>query len=534
MGRNAAGESFLRGYFAYTSATEHWIQVTSKKHADEFAQTARRYGRMESIHAIDAINLPALAQPGLLYYPGPDIGRSAWGRSLATGGSSAWSLCGVTHTTSSAAIGDGLTELLTAPVQPWDAVICTSAAVKQNVTQVLQSQADHLAQRLEIQRVILPQFPIIPLGIHTQDFICAGDQRATARQQIGADPDTVVVLYLGRLSFHGKAHPLAMYQALEKAVAAMPPQKKVVLVECGWYANDFTKNAYSDAAHLACPSVRVVTLDGRSENNRSLAWAAADIFCSLSDNIQESFGITPIEAMATGLPVIVSDWDGYKDTVRNGIDGFRVPTIMPASSLGGDLAFRHALGVDSYDMYCGHTSSLVAVDIPATAEAFQQLFTNPSLRKTMGEAGRQRAREVYDWKVIIPQYEALWAELAEIRKAEGNKQQLLRHPWPARMDPYSAFAGYPTSHLTLESKLALVPATTEQALDRLKLLRALDMVQYARYVLMSDTEYETILKQFDDEAITAAKAIGDLPPKRQAFGLRALVGLIKLGLIKIA
>jgi alpha-maltose-1-phosphate synthase len=78
-------------------------------------------------------------------------------------------------------------------------------------------------------------------------------------------------------------------------------------VECGWYANDLIAKAYAEAAALACPSVRVVTLDGRKAEDRQTAWAGADVFCSLSDNIQETFGIVPIEAMAAGLPVVVSD-----------------------------------------------------------------------------------------------------------------------------------------------------------------------------------------------------------------------------------
>lgn len=192
-------------------------------------------------------------------------------------------------------------------------------------------------------RLVLPGMPVIPLGIHTEDFIFSDAQRSQARQAIGAHDQTLVVLFIGRLSFHAKAHPLAMYQALELAAKG----RKAVLVECGWYANDHIRSAFTEAAHSACPGVQFVTLDGRNAQDRATAWASADVFCSLSENIQETFGITPIEAMADGLSVVVSDWDGYKDTVRDGVDGFRIPTLMPSAGLGVDLAAAHALETDT-------------------------------------------------------------------------------------------------------------------------------------------------------------------------------------------
>ncbi|GAB4405669.1 MAG: hypothetical protein OHK0048_25560 [Rhodoferax sp.] len=355
------------------------------EHAQHFAQTVQTFGRQEPVRAVDKNTLGALAQVGVVYYPGPGIGEHAFQR--AAFGHGSWILCGITHTTASAGAMDALSDLITAPVQPWDAVICTSTAVKDNVTRLLQAQVDCLKARLGITKLVLPQLPVIPLGIHTQDFAFATKQKAAARAGLGVDPDTLVVLFMGRLSFHAKAHPLAMYQALE--AAAQATGKSVVLIECGWHANDFIAKAYADAARLACSSVRVITLDGRKAEDRQTAWAAADVFCSLSDNIQETFGITPIEAMAAGLPVVVSDWDGYKDTVRDGIDGFRIPTLMPRAGLGRDLAQRHTLEIDTYDMYCGHSCMVVAVDVAATTHAFLRLFASPQLRKQMGEAGRQ-------------------------------------------------------------------------------------------------------------------------------------------------
>lgn len=530
MGRNAAGESFLKGFLKHGRQGEDlWIQVQHPDHAQHFAKTAQALGRNEKVQFVEKNSLGALKQPGSIFYPGPGIGEHAWQR--APFGHASWSLCGITHTTSSAGAMDSLADLITAPVQPWDAVICTSEAVRNNVSQVLQAQTEYLRARLGISRVTLPQFPVIPLGIHTEDFEFSTAQKNSYRQQLGITEDEIVVLFMGRLSFHAKAHPLAMYQALEKALENT--KKRVCLIECGWFANEFIEKAYRDAAQLVCPDVRVITLDGRLANQRQLAWASADIFCSLSDNIQETFGITPIEAMAAGLPVIVSDWDGYKDTVRNNVDGFRVPTAMPQPGLGGDLAFRHAMGIDTYDMYCGHTCSLIAVDIEASTNAFTKLFASSELRRKLGENGRKRAREVYDWKTIIRQYEELWTKLADIRREKGLELQPLTQPWPARLDPFSSFAAYPSQSISPSTLFALVDETPQVALNRFDAYLQLTMVNFAKQVIPTRDEVEVIIHSLGQGVQAAEVLIQPFSDQRKAFVFRALGWLTKIGVIKI-
>lgn len=538
MGRNAAGESFLRGFLAYSQATEFWVQVQTLAHARHFAATAQAQGRPESVKGVDKTNLAALANVGVVYHPGPGIGVHAWQRGAAApalpaaSGHAAWSLCGITHTTSSAVAMDALADLLIAPVQLWDAVICTSTAVRHNVDRLLQAQAEHLQQRLGASRIVLPQLPVIPLGIHTQDFVFTTGTRAKARHLLAADGKTHVVLYMGRLSFHAKAHPLAMYQALEMAAQRLPGDERLVLVECGWHANVQIARAYADAARQVCPSVRVVTLDGRVPAQRETAWAGADIFCSLSDNIQETFGIVPIEAMAAGLPVVVADWDGYKDTVRDGVDGFRVPVLMPGAGMGADLALRHALEVDSYDMYCGHTCSLVAVDVAAAAAAFTRLLASVPLRQQMGAAGRQRACQVYDWKPIIGQYESLWASLSQLRQTLGHTVKPLAHPWPARLDPFYAFASYPTEVLGAQTRVALVDADLSAALARVQHYSALAMVNFASLVHPSQSEVQALLQALQAGPKAAVDLLAGVPQPRQAQVFRSLAWLLKLGVLK--
>jgi starch synthase len=528
MGRNAAGESFLRGFLAHSTAREFWVQVQKSEHARHFAQTLRTAGRVEPVQVVETSSLGALARAGVVYHPGPGIAEHAHQRSIF--GAAAWSLCGVTHTTSSAGAMDALVDLLTAPVQPWDALICTSSAVKDNVVRLLQAQADYLKERLGISKLVLPQLPVIPLGIHTSDYHYSDAQKARARAALGASADTLVVLFVGRLSFHAKAHPLAMYQALE--IAQRQSGKEVVLIECGWHANEFIKNAYADAARLACPSVRVVNLDGRLAEAREIAWAGADVFCSLSDNIQETFGITPLEAMAASLPVVISDWDGYKDTVRDGVDGFRIPSLMPRPGLGTDLAQRHALQLDNYDMYCGHSCMMVAVDVQAAALALGRLFDSAALRQQMGRAGRERVVALYDWAVIIPQYEALWAQLNAARAAAQPSQQPAQ-PWPARLDPFLAFASYPTQTLGEEAMLALVDTNAGQAQQRLATYRQLAMVNFAKAVLPTEAEIAQVLQASAAGPRPARELVAALPEARRAFVFRSLTWLVKLNLLRV-
>ena len=538
MGRNAAGESFLRGFLTHSKATAFWAQVQKPEHGQHFVGQVKAQGRTESVHSVAPQQLTALAQAGLMYYPGPGIGQHAFHRSVAAGSHAAWSLCGITHTTSSAGAMDAIADLITAPVQPWDAVICTSTAVKDNVNRLLQAQVNMLKERLGISKLVLPMLPVIPLGIHTQDFVFTQEQKNAARQKLKANDNTLVVLFMGRLSFHAKAHPLAMYQALQKAAQSVQGTgQKIKLVECGWHANEFIEKAYKDAALQACPDVEVITLDGRKAEDRQTAWAGADVFCSLSDNIQETFGIVPIEAMAAGLPVVVSDWDGYKDTVRHEVDGFRINTTMPEAGLATDLALRHALEIDTYDMYCGHTCSLVSVDIEQAAKAFVDLFESAALRQTMGEAGRKRAQQVYDWKVIIGQYEALWAEQQRVRLAALQSTESaplnMAHAWPARMDPFHAFANYPTQALKPSTVLCLADSNLETATARFQSYQAMAMVSFAKFVLPSPEEIAAVLKQASTGPQAAMALVQHIDDARKPFVFRTLVWFLKLGILKL-
>jgi len=127
---------------------------------------------------------------------------------------------------------DAIADTLTAPVMPWDAVICTSRAVRDTVRRVTEAGVEYFRWRFgPAVAPTLPQFPVIPLGVHLGDFAPSADARAAARAALGLAEDEVMALFVGRLSFHAKAHPGAMFAALERVAAgagakiALPPME---------------------------------------------------------------------------------------------------------------------------------------------------------------------------------------------------------------------------------------------------------------------------------------------------------------------
>jgi glycosyltransferase involved in cell wall biosynthesis len=526
MGRNAAGHSFLNGLFRHATVDRFMAFTDQPSSFRAFKSMAADAGVTAPVQEIPKASMGKLAEAGCVFYPGPGLGPHAWERELF--GPRAWSLCGITHTTLSGRAMDGIAGVLTEPLYPWDALICTSRAVRDTVRNVLEAQGDYLAARLGATRFPMVKLPVIPLGVDCERFMYSDADTAKARDALGMTSDETVILFVGRLSFHAKAHPIAMYQALEKAASG----RKITLVECGWFANDALEDAFEKTATAVCPNVRRIVLDGRIAEERRKAWGAADIFCSLSDNLQETFGITPIEAMARGIPVVVSDWDGYRDTVRDGVDGFRIRTAMPSAGFGNTLAARHALGLDTYDQFCGLTSQFVSVDPEQTADILIRLIDSPALRREIGANGRARARDHFDWARIIPRYQSLWAELAEERRSapefEIGKRRMAG--WPARMDPFSSFASYASMSITGETKLA---RSAEFFAERISDLRKLPSFPLIDRSLPSHPDVMTVLEQIPfDRTIRVAELCP--PGEVSQISVAIVAWALKIGAVRVA
>lgn len=469
MGRQSAGNGFLRA--AVLGRGEGPIQgVTANGgSARQFGEMVRAIDPAAEFEWIHSDHLQRIANNGVYYLA--DLTVPTQARLRLRIGVDAYSLCGVTHTTASLGAMDEIVALAREAVMPWDALVCTSTAVVETVRRVHAAESDYLRWRFgDAVRFEPPQLPIIPLGVHCEDFAYDDTARDAARQELGLEPDEVTALFVGRLIFHGKAHPYPMFRGLQEA--AKRTGQRVALLMVGWAPNDEIARAFRSGAEQFAPDVRVIFLEGRDGALRDRAWAASDLFISLSDNIQETFGLTPIEAMAAGLPVVVSDWDGYKDTVRDGVDGFRVRTLTPDVGAGQALARAVETRSLTYDAYCWAAGASTVVDIAGVTDALSKLVADPALRRQMGDAGRRRAQTVFDWPVIYRQYQALWVELNARRRAAREDAALsamiAAAPKAAasRLDPFLSFGHYPTQIIRADSRMSALRHVGKETLDQ--------------------------------------------------------------------
>jgi glycosyltransferase involved in cell wall biosynthesis len=155
--------------------------------------------------------------------------------------------------------------------------------------------------------------------------------------EVGEEARPPEVLYAGRLSPEkGVEELVEATRGLNLVVAGDGPLRSRVPQARGFVRHDELQHLYARAAVVACPSRR------------------------------EGFGVSCLEAMAHGRPVVATGVGGLRDLVVDGETGLLVPPRDPA-------ALRAAL---------------------------ERLLADPALRRRLGSGGRRRAQEHFSWDVV--------------------------------------------------------------------------------------------------------------------------------------
>jgi len=470
VGIDVATREFLRAYFRFANQKQFYTVCPD----DTAFGLFRDYAGEENIDpercvSINQNDATGLEEAGCLVRYDPGIVKFSWARRHHD--QRRYSLCGIAHASASAAAMEMFGDYFTAPLQNWDALICPSRSIRSAVQAVIDGWRVYMKDRFAIEAHCPLELPVIPLGVDSVRFdrLSELERRTEQREKLGVAEDEVVILYVGRLNYLAKANPLPLLLAAEEIAGKSATPVRVVFN--GYFNDEMNKTAFKQAVQKVNENAQVNFIRHGDSDYPDGFWAGADIFCSLSDNIQESFGLTPIEAMAASLPVVVSDWDGYRDTVRDGDVGFTVPTLAPPPGSGADMAYGYFAGQLTYGDYLGGVSQSTSVDVGQLVKALMPLIENPDLRLKMGRAGRQEVMNRFEWSRIIRAYEELWQELS-MRRREADEiaapsQDAGFHP--SFPDPLTMFESFPTRHLAADGKITLLLRDWQQAVVRVQL-----------------------------------------------------------------
>ncbi len=201
----------------------------------------------------------------------------------------------------------------------------------------------------------------IPCGVDTQKF---NKPTKDLRQMLDLLPGTKLILSVGRYG------PRKGFSELLKAlpeVLSEYPQTKCIIVGEG------TENLITLARELGVEDALILAGSISTEELISI-YLGADIF--VFPSLIEGFGLVTVEAMAAGLPIIVTDIPGSRDIIKSGINGLIVPPSDPE----------------------------------ALAAKIIELLENDNLRHTISQNAKLEAKE-YDWELIAKKYAGVYQDI---------------------------------------------------------------------------------------------------------------------------
>ncbi len=233
------------------------------------------------------------------------------------------------------------------------------------------------ASKKFVQQYFQARYTIIPNGVDYERF-------ASASPLAELSDGRPNILFVGRPEKRkGLGYLIRAYPAIKNAF----PEARIVVAGAG----DWGRDRYR--GYVETHGLRdIIFLGWQPDSVLPSLYRSADVFCSPATG-GESFGIVLLEAMASGVAIVASDIDGYRDVVGHGKQGLLVP---PRNE-------------------------------QALADAICQLLQDPSLRSEMGTAGQAWAHH-FAWPQIAQRILHFYGERARLSENESPAWSNLLSP----------------------------------------------------------------------------------------------------------
>jgi mannosyltransferase len=227
---------------------------------------------------------------------------------------------------------------------------------------------------------------VIPHGMDTQEFRPATD-RAALRAKYKL-PDTLLIGCFGRIR---PDKGTDLFLEAFRRIARENPNVHAVIT--GLAKSNYAKfvQAMRDGLERDGLSARVTWLGEVEAAAVPELYRCMDIY--MAPQRWEGFGVTPLEAMSSGVPVVATTVGAFRSQIVDGETGFLIPPE----------------------------------DLPAMVAAMERLIGDPALRKRMGAAGRERVTANFgiesEASAINKVYAGLWEAHAAGRVSSGQAAQ---------------------------------------------------------------------------------------------------------------
>ena len=289
----------------------------------------------------------------------------------------------------SALASETLLQLLDGPSLPCDAFLSPTACGVEAHRRLMEAATAHLGQTMAQPPHFAGSYHVIPYGIDRTPFLALHPR--ACRLALNLPAGVPMALCLGRFLRHEKADLMPLLLAWKDVVRDHP--EALLLLAGSHDRGTYARHIEGLCAELGLAQ-QVRFFENVSTCDKHLLFGASDFFITVSDNLQETYGLTVIEAMASGLPVVAAGWDGYRESVLHNETGFLIPTYMAQTRDDEALLQRIAEGV----MGAGHRDvhESVVIDVQALAQALRTLVAQPELRQRMGETARATCAAQYD------------------------------------------------------------------------------------------------------------------------------------------
>jgi glycosyltransferase involved in cell wall biosynthesis len=229
---------------------------------------------------------------------------------------------------------------------------------------------------------------IVPCGFNPKEFYKI--DKNIARTKLGLSCNEIILLQLGRMV------PRKGVDTVIRSLNKINNKtKNIRLVIVGGESDEPDETITPEIGRLKNIAaeenvLQQVAFTGRRRRNMlKYFYAAADVF--ITTPWYEPFGITPLEAMACGTPVIGSNVGGIKYSVKDGETGFLVPPKNPG----------------------------------ALAQKIEMLVTNDALLATMKRNAVKRVNKYFTWASVANSVHCLYEQMVAKQKKHASKIILL-------------------------------------------------------------------------------------------------------------